>query len=150
MVCQIDHICSLSNDKSRRKALDTLPPDLPTTYERVLDRVNASNKENRLTVERALRWILWSAEPLSLRALSEAVSVNIGDTALERDAITDPEAILQWCGSLVRMTPGLDTLELAHYSVKEFLERIDARARPNYLYVVFTRRCFIKLAPLLY
>lgn len=103
MVCQIDHICSLSNDKSRRKALDTLPPDLPTTYERVLDTVNASNKENRLTVERALRWILWSAEPLSLRALSEAVSVSIGDTALERDAITDPEAILQWCGSLVRI-----------------------------------------------
>lgn len=56
--CQIDHICALSNDRSRRKALDTLPPDLPTTYERVLERVNASDEENQIIVQRTLRWIL--------------------------------------------------------------------------------------------
>ncbi len=173
----------MSNDRSRRKALDTLPPDLPTTYERVLKRVNASDEENQIIVQRTLRWILvgvlhttvpytihllfsseyslginyasmlpynsddclettiangvdhpqWAKHPLSLTALSEAVSVSIHDRTLERDAIVDPEAILHWCGSLVRRTPGADTLELAHYSVKEYLEHLDVKAFPQYM-----------------
>jgi len=64
LTCQIDHICALSNDRSRRKALDTLPPDLPTTYERVLERVNASDEENQIIVQRTLRWILVGFPPL--------------------------------------------------------------------------------------
>lgn len=75
----------------------------------------------------------WASCPLSLPALSEAVSVTIRDRTLDRDAIVDPEAILHWCGSLVRRTPGADTLELAHYSVKEYLEHIDTKAFPQYI-----------------
>ena len=134
VTCQIDHICALSNDRSRRKALDTLPPDLPTTYERILGRVIASNKENQVIVQKTLRWILWAVYPLSLSALSEAISISVGDQMLDREALVDPESVLQWCGSLIR-TPGADTLELAHYSVKEYLEMIDGRA--NYPYVMF-------------
>lgn len=33
--------------------------------------------------------------PLPLSTLSKALSVNIGDTTLDRDAINDTEAILQ-------------------------------------------------------
>lgn len=69
--------------------------------------------------------------PLPLSTLSKALSVNIGDTTLDRDAINDTEAILQWCGSLVRQSPGADTLELANYTVKEFLESIDLLKCPQ-------------------
>ena len=135
VTCQIDHICALSNDRSRRKALDTLPPDLPTTYQRILDTVIASNKENQVIVQRTLRWILWAVNPLSLGALSEAISINVGDLMLDREAFVDPESVLQWCGSLVRRSPEADTLELAHYSVKEFLESIDAHSlSPYFMY----------------
>lgn len=75
----------------------------------------------------------WATHPLSLAALSEAVSVSIHDRTLDLDAIVDPEAILHWCGSLVRRTPGADTLELAHYSVKEYLEHIDVKTFPQYI-----------------
>ena len=133
VTCQIDHICALSNDRSRRKALDTLPPDLPTTYQRILDKVIASNKENHVIVQKTLRWILWAVYPLSLGALSEVLSINVGDQMLDREAFVDPQSVLQWCGSLIRRTPGADTLELAHYSVKEFLESIDAHSSSPYL-----------------
>ena len=93
----------------------------------------ASNKENQVIVQRTLRWLLWALYPLSLAALSEAISINVGDQTLDREAIVDPESILQWCGSLVRKTPGADTLELAHYSVQEFLENIDGPASSPYL-----------------
>lgn len=75
----------------------------------------------------------WAKNPLPLAALSEVVSVSIYDRTLEWDAIVDPEAILRWCGSLVRRTPGADTLELAHYSVKEYLEHLDVKAFPQYI-----------------
>ena len=110
-----------------------MPPDLPTTYERILQRVIASNKENQVIVQRTLRWILWAVYPLSLAALSEAISINVGSRKLDREALIDPESVLQWCGSLVRKTPGADTLELAHYSVEEFLVSIDAHAISPYL-----------------
>ena len=128
----MDHICGLSNDRSRRKALEKLPPDLQTTYERILERVNLSNEENQLIVKRRLCWILWAVSPLPLSALAEALSVNIGDTTLDREAIIDTEAILQWCASLARQPPGVDTLELTHYTVKEFLERIDVLKHPQF------------------
>ena len=52
---------------------------------------------------------------------------------LDREATVDPESILHWCGSLIRKIPGADTLELAHYSVQEFLETIDGHAGSPYL-----------------
>ena len=54
MFCQLEHICNLHTNKSRRKALDSLPPDLPTTYERILDGLNASNEETCAVVHRSL------------------------------------------------------------------------------------------------
>ena len=127
----MDHTCGLSNDRSRHNALEKLPPDPQTTYERILERVNLSNEEKQLIFKRTLYWILWAVSPLPLSALSEALSVDIGDTTLDRNAIIDREAILQWCGSLVRQSPGADTLELAHYRVKEFLESIDVLKHPQ-------------------
>ena len=97
-----------------------------------MDTVIASNKENQVIVQRTLRWILWAVCPLSLAALSEAITINVGDQVLDCEAIIDPESILQWCGSLFRKTPGADTLELAYYSVKEFLESVYAHAFSPY------------------
>lgn len=108
-----------------------LPPDLPTTYERILEKVNSSSEENQIIVWRALRWILFSVRPLPLAALSEAVSVNPGDTSLERDAIVDEEAILEGCGSLIRRKA--DTLELAHFTVREFLLAISETKHSRYI-----------------
>jgi len=117
----MDYLCELPNDAARRVALDSLPPDLKSTYERILDRVEASNTEVQNLVQRSLRWIICSETPLSLDALCEVVSVNEGDVILRRDAITDEEEILRWCSSLLRKSAAGDGLELAHFTVKEFL-----------------------------
>lgn len=121
----MDHLCELNNDRARREALKSLPPDLPSTYERILERVNASSEENQIMVQRALRWIVCAERPLSLAALAEAITINEGDKRLDRDAIPDEDAILRWCSSLVRKSVGSENLELAHFTVKEFLLAID-------------------------
>lgn len=121
----MDYLCDLPHDSARRKALSALPPTLNATYERILRRVNASNRDVQTLVSRALRWIIhqksWYDMELSTAALCEAVSVNIGDSRRDLEAICDESDILRWCSSLVRKSADGDTIELAHFTVKEFL-----------------------------
>lgn len=117
----MDHLCELPNDAARRKALNTLPPTLPATYERILQRVNKCSKEVQQLVQRSLRWLVCSKSALSFAALCEAISVNPGDTTLDRTAISEEDEVLRWCSSLVRRSASGQSLELAHFTVKEFL-----------------------------
>ena len=117
----MDHLCELPNDAARRKALNSLPPTLHATYERILQRVNKRNKEVQQLVQRTLRWLVCSEYRLSFAALCEAISVNPGDTTLDRTAISEEDEVLRWCGSLVRRSALGQSLELAHFTVKEFL-----------------------------
>ena len=139
MACQIDYLCELNSDKERRKALDSLPPTLSETYKRILTRVQTSNIGNQRIVQRALKWIAYARRPLSLCALAEAISLEAGDERLDPEAIIDTNAVLKWCSSLVRLSSincpstsseddvGRDNsiIELAHFTVKEFLAEID-------------------------
>ena len=47
----MDYLCECNNDPDRREALKQLPPDLPSSYERILERVNRSSRENQELVE---------------------------------------------------------------------------------------------------
>ena len=143
----MDHLCELSNDRARRQALKSLPPDLPSIYERILERVNASGEENQIMVQRALRWIVCAEEPLSLAALAEAITINEGDKKLDRYAIPDEDAILRWCSSLVRRSVTSEGLELAHFTVKEFLLAIDPIKQNSFrAYGIQTVQCQGELA----
>ncbi|MCJ1242962.1 hypothetical protein MMC30_000158 [Trapelia coarctata] len=159
--CQIDHLCELHSDRERRKALDSLPPTLPKTYERILRRVNKCPGGVQKMVRRALQWIAFAETPLSLSALAEAISVEQGDVHLDSEAIVDKAAVLKCCSSLIKIsstslyiyryqdeagsesvlpqTPSLKkdsseedyVVEFAHFTVKEFLLSIDHEG-PSY------------------
>ena len=126
----MDYLCELPNDAARRKALDSLPPDLNATYERILSRVNQSNPETQKLVRRALRWIT-DEYTLTTEALCEAVSIDFGNTKRDPQAIPDEFEILHWCSSLVRKSTDGISLELAHFTVQEFLQQIDPRRNPS-------------------
>ena len=120
--CQLDHLCDLPNDALRRKALTQLPLTLHETYERVLMRV----KEPAIPlVRRTLQWIAYATPKLTIEELTEIVSIDQDDELLDPEACPDPEDLLRFCGSLVRRARG--SLELAHFTVQEFLEAI----KPN-------------------
>ncbi|KAI9648079.1 hypothetical protein NHQ30_002708 [Ciborinia camelliae] len=99
VTCQLDHLCKLNTDRDIRQAL---------------------NKE---LVRRVLVWIVCSIVPLSTQQLLEAVAINVGDKKLDKDGIPSETRILERCSSLVRKTgsPENTRIELAHFTVKEFL-----------------------------
>ena len=133
----MDHLCELPNDAARRKALNALPPTLYATYERILQRINRSNRDIQQLVQRSLRWLVCSRNHLTSQALCEAISIETGDTSLDPTGISDEKEILRWCSSLVRRSALGDGLELAHFTVKDFLTTgIDQRDREFGVYHV--------------
>ena len=130
VACQMDYLCELNNDQARREALQKLPPGLQGTYERILERVNASNKGNQDLVKQVLHWMIGAQSSMSMRLLLEGVAIKDGDKRLNRSALSREDDILRWCSSLIRRgSPESDRVELAHFTVKEFLLGIDPDAQ---------------------
>jgi hypothetical protein len=128
----MDYLCECNNDRDRREALKKLPPDLPSSYERILERVNRSSKENQDLVKKTLHWIEYAEGDFPVEQLLQALAVRDRERHFDSSSITTVEDILHWCSSLVRRTPGEDTLELAHFTVKEFLQAIDPVQKPPF------------------
>jgi len=67
-------LSGMPNDAAKRKAIDSLPPTLEGTYERILKRVNESDRSVQILVQRTLQWIIHGMSILKIEALCEAVS----------------------------------------------------------------------------
>ncbi|KAM0153906.1 hypothetical protein ACHAQE_007445 [Botrytis cinerea] len=131
VACQMDYLCECSTDRDRREALHKLPPDLPKSYERILDRVNRSSKENQTLVRHTLLWVVYAEESLTIAQLLQALAVRPGDETFEKENMTTLEELLNWCSSLIRRKSQSDELELAHFTVKEYLLSISEECGPG-------------------
>ena len=68
-----------------------------------------------------LQWLVCATGRLGHHALLEALSITPGDTHLDPSCKVTEDDILRWCSSLVRRRADGDGIELAHFTVKEYL-----------------------------
>lgn len=135
----MDYLCECNNDRDRREALKKLPPDLPSSYERILERVNQSSKENQALVVKTLHWIVYVQRDyvvgdgswLTTEMLLQALAIRDGEEFFDESSMASEEELLHWCSSLVRRSNS-GYLELAHFTVKEFLQTIDPVHKPQF------------------
>ncbi|KAI1346609.1 hypothetical protein F5Y01DRAFT_321618 [Xylaria sp. FL0043] len=120
VTCQIDHLCELPTNKARRIALKKLPPTLYSTYERILNKVQALDKQVQTMVQRTLL-LINSPYNLTIKGFCEAVSVPDDADTFEEDDVIDEREIRLRCSSLIRTSPDGNTLEFTHSTVLEFL-----------------------------
>ena len=114
---------------SLRRSLGTLPPTLDKTYDRILSAISEADSQYAVPI---LRWLTFSARPLSVDEVAEIVAIDLEDEAKfdREEVLEDPLDVLNICSSLVIMTTDEKDREtrsarqivaLAHYSVKEYL-----------------------------
>jgi hypothetical protein len=122
-----------------QKALSGLPPDLDQTYERILASIDEDYFQYAF---RILQWVAFSIRPLTMNEVAEVVAIDAKrDPPFDRDEVLeDPLEVLNICSSLVNVTDDntfrsdypddplpawaqvpVQVVELAHYSVKEYL-----------------------------
>jgi ankyrin repeat protein len=122
-------LSELAQEEDIKLALESLPPSLYETYERILLRLLKKPKPTQDFVIRSLRWILFASEPLPLPSLCEAVAVLENDS--DRRVPVAASDILKHCGSLIRKSVDENYLQSAHFSVKEFFSNITPSSHPQ-------------------
>lgn len=68
-----------------------------------------------------LQWLVCAKRPLDRHELSEALSITPNDTCLHSNAMVSEDDLLTWCSSLIRRRADGMGIELAHFTVKEYL-----------------------------
>ncbi|MCJ1386361.1 hypothetical protein MMC17_009487 [Xylographa soralifera] len=129
---QLDYICGLPTDKSIREALNSLPPDLFSSYERLVVQLGTKPQSVRDLVQKALKWVLGANPYKSAKAICEAVSIDPDMHRYDATAVPDKLEILRHCGSFIRESFDGDDLESAHFTVKEFFSAIDIAKNPEF------------------
>jgi len=131
---------------SLRDTLDTLPPTLDETYERILLGID---EEKREYAHRLFQCLAVSVRPLCVEELAEVLAMHFGSGKLPYYHVDwrpeDPnEAILSACSSLVTIAnvDGSQIVQFSHFSVKEFLtsDRL-AEATANIFYYHIVTWC---------
>jgi hypothetical protein len=104
-VCQLDALVNCLNLLGLRKALASLPKTLDDTFAQILCRIDEEHVEYALKI---LHWLNYSARPLRMDEVAEAISVDINDNPRfsgER-RFPEPRDILVICSSLVTTVVG--------------------------------------------
>ena len=125
-VCQLDSLKTCLNLAELRKALATLPRTLDETYGRILCNIDEDHQEYALKI---FRWLAYSARPLRLKEIADAVAINIGGSSRfdPGNRFPDPQDVFKVCSGLIsEEIRWVDfeyqvVLRLAHFSVKEYL-----------------------------
>jgi hypothetical protein len=141
--CQLDDLKRCLKIGNLRKALKSLPKTLDETYARILSSIHEDYRED---ARRILRWLAYSTEPLPLDAVAEVLAIT-EDNFDPQNRLLDPADILTICSSLITVNwsdvngdqaSQPNTVQLAHFSVKEYLISDRVLAMPGYDFEIAT------------
>jgi hypothetical protein len=124
--CQLDALERCLDYDELESALHSLPRDLDETYSRILTSIPEGQREKAI---RILQFLTYSERPLIVQEAVDAIAVRL-DARPQFDPkykLPRPNEIARFCSSLAslvtRSSNGetVTELELAHFSVKEYL-----------------------------
>jgi len=100
--------------------LNTSPTTLPDEYSRTLTRIKLSPPQCRLAL-RVLTWLTHAKTSLLIPELCEALAIDFADTRPRKDTKPHISMILKSCHGFVVVDSTAGTVELFHFTVKEYL-----------------------------
>jgi hypothetical protein len=119
---QLDSICSQETDESIVDTLQSLPKDLPETFDRILRKLEQSKPADPRLRKMIFELVAAAQRPLTMEELSHAISVVPGDTTWNvKKLVNDMHKTLDCCGSLLVVDEEHLTVHFTHHSVKQHL-----------------------------
>ena len=150
--CQLQSLRECPSRAEARKALQNLPETLDKTYERMLRNIRPNLRHYAV---RLLQWLCIADEAVDLDHIMDAFATSIGE-----EPHLDPDARFVSSDKILALCPGLvvkriirfgeqvsqDTVQIAHYSVKEYLVSNRLPIAPDPLYIFRIQQPFANLA----
>ena len=123
----LDSLRGKTSAKILREALKRLPTGsnaYDNSYEEAMTRIEGQLEDRRKLAKQAIAWISCAKRPLTFRELEEALTVELGDTALDRQNISGVQDMVAFCAGLVAVDRESGIIRLVHYTTQEFFEQI--------------------------
>ncbi|KAG5761735.1 hypothetical protein H9Q72_010154 [Fusarium xylarioides] len=136
VICQIDHLSRVRTALSP-KLVQALPRNLEKTFEQAFQTLE--DEEEKRLAKRILQFVMFSNKPLDLPELVEGIAITPDTKTLDDvqdNSLREKSYVFELCGSLVRESQATSKIDLAHYSVYQFLQspKIEGN-RENELYL---------------
>lgn len=117
---RLHDLCEPESDHGIRQVLQNLQRNLSETYDRLLGKIEGS--ERRHMIERMFKWILCARQPLHVDELCEGIAFTLADEQWDPDKIpTNFNRLVQACSNLVVVDADTQTVQLAHFTVQQYL-----------------------------
>ncbi|KAG5785844.1 hypothetical protein H9Q73_000571 [Fusarium xylarioides] len=121
----------------RADGMQALPRNLEKTFEQAFQTLE--DEEERKLAKRILQFVMFANKPLDLPELVEGIAITSDTKTLEdvqSNSLREKSYVFELCGSLVRESQATSKIDLAHYSVYQFLQspKIEGN-RENELYL---------------
>lgn len=126
---QVDQLRLLEHEKDLRARLGKLPKDLKSSYDEIYQRIEDRPEYSRDRTFRALKWVMYSPEPLSTEELLDAIRVDPEMETIDEPDEVDEDQLIGWCANLLIQYQWTYTYGKSsnawrpcHLSVVEYLE----------------------------
>lgn len=107
MALQIAELRTSDSLDELEQQLRNLPRSLEETYIRILEKVDKKHYDH---LKLFLKWIAYSARPLSLEELAEVITIDFkalaGPTFNHKRRYVDPKRVLDKCTGLIVLSEG--------------------------------------------
>ncbi|KAJ7348255.1 hypothetical protein DFH08DRAFT_665814, partial [Mycena albidolilacea] len=114
-------------------------------HDAVVERINQQGHDDRKLAWLTLSWIINAERPLRPSELEEALSVQPGDRKIDPESLLDVQTTASARVGLVMLNEKDDTIRLMHYTIQNYLERIQSRQFPE-AQLQITMTCFTYLS----
>ena len=92
-------------------------------YDIAMERILSQGGPSRECAEKVLSWITCARRPLTTTELQHALAVEVGESRLDEENITEIEDMVSVCAGLVTVDEESGIIRLVHYTTQEYLER---------------------------
>ncbi|KAG8525749.1 uncharacterized protein KY384_000509 [Bacidia gigantensis] len=120
------HVDALDNQTrpiELKRALQALPLSIFECYNNIWDRIQRQPKPKAKLASDVLLWLGCVFRPLNIRALQHALAIMPDIPSIQADAVPGVDMILSVCAGLVSVQKETGTIQLVHYTAKEWLDR---------------------------
>lgn len=122
----LDSLVGMRAPKAIRIALKKLPHGsnaYDSAYEEAMQRILGQVPSSRELAEQTLAWISRAKRQLSVSELQYALAVEVGESELDEENISQVADILSVCAGLVTVDEESRIIRLVHYTTQEYFQR---------------------------
>lgn len=115
----MDSLATKRTPKAVQQALQNLPTEIGDTYDQAMQRIEATNDDDRRIVMNFLLWIAFSIRPLSVAEVEHASAITASTSDIDPDEVLGAGELTSMCAGLV-IIDASDIVRLVHFSAQNY------------------------------